>query len=67
MVDAPAAASHEPELTSLRAELKEWEHTFATNNGGRKAGRDDIKRNGEIGTTGRLNLSVLFCCMRMAG
>lgn len=35
--------------TTLRAELKEWERTFAAANGGKKAGRDDIKQNPEIG------------------
>ncbi|KAL1859401.1 hypothetical protein Plec18167_006644 [Paecilomyces lecythidis] len=34
--------------TALRAELKEWERTFAAANGGKKAGRDDIKQNPEI-------------------
>lgn len=35
--------------TALRAELKEWERAFAAANGGKKAGRDDIKQNPEIG------------------
>ncbi|KAI9370145.1 DNA replication/checkpoint protein [Aspergillus egyptiacus] len=34
--------------TTLRAELKEWEREFAAAHGGRKAGRDDIKRVPEI-------------------
>ncbi|KAJ9213018.1 hypothetical protein DTO166G4_5348 [Paecilomyces variotii] len=34
--------------TALRAELKEWERAFAAANGGKKAGRDDIKQNPEI-------------------
>lgn len=33
----------------LRAELKEWERAFAAQNGGRKAGRNDIKKVPEIG------------------
>lgn len=37
--------------TDLRAELKEWERAFAAANGGRKAGRQDIKSNPDIGTT----------------
>lgn len=36
-------------VNSLRQELKEWEKTFAIANGGRKAGRDDIKKNPAIG------------------
>ena len=35
---------------NLRAELKAWEKKFAAENGGRKAGRSDIKQNPEIGT-----------------
>ncbi|PKY08294.1 hypothetical protein P168DRAFT_246742 [Aspergillus campestris IBT 28561] len=34
--------------TDLRAELKEWERTFAAANGGRKADRGDIKKVPEI-------------------
>jgi hypothetical protein len=34
----------------LRQELKIWEKQFATDNGGRKAGRADIKANTAIGT-----------------
>lgn len=41
--------------TDLRAELKEWERTFAAANGGRKADRGDIKKVPEIGMF--LNLS----------
>ncbi|KAI9739615.1 MAG: DNA replication regulator sld2 [Cirrosporium novae-zelandiae] len=33
---------------ALRQELKDWEYEFATANGGRKAGRDDIKANHQI-------------------
>ncbi|KAI9779107.1 MAG: DNA replication regulator sld2 [Peltula sp. TS41687] len=32
----------------LRAELKAWERRFSASNGGRKAGREDIKRDTEI-------------------
>lgn len=35
---------------SLRAELKAWERQFAASNQGQKAGREDIKKNAEIGT-----------------
>lgn len=34
----------------LRQELKTWEREFAAANGGRKAGRDDIKQHPAIGT-----------------
>jgi DNA replication regulator SLD2 len=34
----------------LRVELKIWEKGFASANGGKKASRDDIKKNPEIGT-----------------
>ncbi|OQE37436.1 hypothetical protein PENCOP_c010G06820 [Penicillium coprophilum] len=33
---------------NVRAELKTWEKAFASANGGRKAGRDDIKQNADI-------------------
>jgi hypothetical protein len=35
----------------LRQELKVWEREFAAANGGRKAGRDDIKLHPSIGMT----------------
>jgi len=34
----------------LRQELKVWEKQFQADNGGRKAGRDDIKATPTIGT-----------------
>lgn len=34
---------------TLRAELKEWEREFSAANGGKKAGRGDIKQAPEIG------------------
>ena len=43
------------QATNVRAELKVWEKAFASANGGKKAGRDDIKQNAEIG---RSNLSL---------
>ncbi|CAG8299797.1 unnamed protein product [Penicillium salamii] len=36
------------QATNVRAELKVWEKAFASANGGKKAGRDDIKQNAEI-------------------
>lgn len=35
---------------ALRQELKVWEKSFSVSHGGRKAGRDDIKKNPDIGT-----------------
>lgn len=40
----------EQECQNLRLELKEWEKIFAAGNGGRKAGREDIKQHPDIGT-----------------
>lgn len=37
------------EAINVRAELKTWEKAFSSANGGRKAGRDDIKQNLDIG------------------
>ena len=48
----------EQECQKLRLELKEWEKSFAAANGGRKAGREDIKQQPEIGI---LNLQRLGC------
>lgn len=44
-VDANSTA-----ITDLRYELKVWEKSFATANGGRKAGREDIKKDATICT-----------------
>ena len=46
--DTAATAS---QLVTLRTELKQWEKTFAAANGGRKAGRLDIKQDVHIGKT----------------
>ena len=47
-------ASTKPDVsaqcTAIRVELKSWEKEFAHANGGRKAGRADIKANAHIGT-----------------
>jgi hypothetical protein len=37
------------QAVNVRAELKVWEKEFASTHGGKKAGRDDIKQNPEIG------------------
>lgn len=44
------------QATNVRAELKVWEKSFAAANGGKKAGRDDIKQNAEIGTSNAMTL-----------
>lgn len=44
-----ADPSLDNQLVSLRAELKEWERAFSAENGGRKAGREDIKKDQSIG------------------
>ncbi len=52
----PKAMSNESGQTALeesvtiRQELKDWEKQFAAANDGRKAGREDIKKNPAIGT-----------------
>lgn len=42
-------AHNESKPAILRAELKEWERSFAAANGDRKPGREDIKKDPEIG------------------
>ena len=36
-------------LSAIRSELKKWEAAFAAANEGRKAGREDIKNDANIG------------------
>jgi len=48
------------EQAKLRAELKEWERSFATTHDGRKAGREDIKQHPEIGITFKLQFLILL-------
>ncbi|KAJ5124332.1 uncharacterized protein N7515_008157 [Penicillium bovifimosum] len=50
MADIAQTSSAEvaAQAVNLRAELKNWEKAFALDNGGRKAGRNDIKQNAEI-------------------
>jgi hypothetical protein len=49
------------QAVNVRADLKTWEKAFASANGGKKAGRDDIKQNPDIGRSSlsrrRKNLS----------
>jgi hypothetical protein len=54
------------QISRLRAELKEWEHAFATKNEGRKAGREDIKREPDIGSF-RLLCGCLLFIFRTSG
>lgn len=42
-------ASLEAQSQALRAELKTWETSWANSHDGKKPGRDDIKRNADIG------------------
>jgi hypothetical protein len=42
--------ANQTQLDTLRAELKQWEKAFSAANGGRKAGRHDIKQDPTIGT-----------------
>jgi hypothetical protein len=49
VLGSPRTQSLTEQSTTLRQELKEWEKTFAAANGGRKAGRDDIKKDAVIG------------------
>lgn len=47
--------------TDLRAELKEWERAFSAANGGRKAGRLDIKNNPDIGMSPMMLIRTGSC------
>ncbi len=49
MLDAAQQIAFEAESQQLRQALKIWETTWAREHGGAKPGRDDIKRNAEIG------------------
>lgn len=41
--------SHDQQTATLRLELKAWEKAFSAANEGRKATREDIKANPDIG------------------
>lgn len=45
----PVAVASTVTSATLRAELKDWERAFAAANGGRKAERNDIKKDSTIG------------------
>jgi hypothetical protein len=48
-LDDRTQAEYEAKCQRLRVDLKTWESNWAKNNGGTKPGRDDIKRNPDIG------------------
>ena len=48
-MDDRTKAEYEAKCQRLRLDLKTWEGNWAKNNGGKKPGRDDIKRNPDIG------------------
>lgn len=48
-MDEQQKASFEAQSQQLRAELKTWETSWAQTHDGKKPGRDDIKRNEDIG------------------
>jgi len=49
ILESPSKSTTAIQSQKLRLELKEWERSFAAANGGRKAGREDIKQHLEIG------------------
>lgn len=48
-MDDQTKADYESQSQKLRAELKSWETWWAKSHDGKKPGRDDIKRNADIG------------------
>lgn len=56
-----ADCTSENAITLLRQELKAWEKSFAAANGGRKAGRDDIKKDAGIGAQSLALSSTPLC------
>jgi hypothetical protein len=48
LLDTPKKLSLQARSTSLRADLKNFEHTYSNNHDGRKPGKDDIKADAEI-------------------
>jgi len=49
-MDEDERNGYEATAQQLRADLKRFENEWATNHGGAKPGREDIKANPEIGT-----------------
>ena len=63
-MDDQTKTEYEAKCQGLRVELKTWESSWAKDNGGKKPGREDIKRNPDIGMfisvfMGHYNLKVL--------
>jgi hypothetical protein len=48
-MDDTVKAQYAAKSTELRADLKKWETEWAQSHDGKKPGRDDIKRNVDIG------------------
>ena len=48
--ETPKASEAGDVSNKLKLELKQWEKAFAAANGGKKAGREDIKQHPQIGT-----------------
>lgn len=49
-MDDHTRAEHDAKSQELRADLKQWENDWAKTHNGSKPGRDDIKRDADIGT-----------------
>ena len=56
-MDTQQQASFEAQSQQLRADLKTWETLWAKSHDGKKPGRDDIKRNEDIGMHSRVKAS----------
>jgi DNA replication regulator SLD2 len=50
-MDHNVRAEYESQASRIRADLKKWESEWAATHEGAKPGRDDIKRNAEMGMT----------------
>lgn len=62
-MDESARNEYELKSKQLRAELKGWESEWASRHDGNKPGRDDIKRNADIGESINLrNLPLHTLC-----
>lgn len=61
--DSPTRSSLSAQFSDLRTELKEWEKSFTAAHGGRRAGREDIKKSSDIGvfTPPLLETSAIQC------
>lgn len=52
-MDDKTREKYDAKSKELRADLKTWESEWARTHDGNKPGRDDIKRNADIGTATR--------------